>query len=59
MEQLSKTGVTFAEMYLGVFIVISLNGNSTMQDIEKINRLIRLYNPELIDESNLVTQMIY
>ena len=57
MEQLSKKGVTFDEMYPGVFIVTSLNGNSTMQDIEKINRLIRLYNPELMDESNLVAQM--
>lgn len=57
MEQLSKKGVTFDEMYPGVFIVTSLNGNSTMQDIERINRLIRLYNPELIDESNLVAQM--
>lgn len=57
MEQLSKKGVTFDEMYPGVFIVTSLSGNSTMQDIEKINRLIRLYNPELIDESNLVAQL--
>lgn len=57
MEQLSKKGVTFEEMYPGVFIVTSLNGNSTMQDIERINRLIRLYNLELIDESNLVAQM--
>ena len=43
MEQLSRNGVTFDEMYPGVFIVTSLNGNSTMQDIEKINRLIRSY----------------
>lgn len=57
MEQLSKKGVTFDEMYPGVFIVTSLNGNSTMQDIEKINRLIRLYDPDLIDESGLVAQM--
>ena len=57
MEQLSRKGVTFDEMYPGVFIVTSLNGNSTMQGIEKINRLIRLYNPDLIDESNLVAQM--
>ena len=40
MEQLSKKGVTFDEMYPGVFIVTSLNGNSTMQDIEKINNKI-------------------
>lgn len=57
MEQLSNKGVTFDEMYPGVFIVTSLNGNSTMQDIEKINRLIRLYDPDLIDESGLVAQM--
>ena len=57
MEQLSKKGVTFDEMYPGVFIATSLNGHSTMQDIDKINRLIRLYNPDLIDESNLVAQM--
>ena len=49
MEQLSRKGVTFDEMYPGVFIVTSLNGNSTMQDIEKINRLIRLYDPDLIE----------
>lgn len=57
MEQLSKKGVTFEEMYPGVFIVTSLNCNSTMQDIDRINRVIRLYNPELMDESNLVAQM--
>lgn len=57
MEGLSKKGVTFEEMYPGVYIVTSLNGKSTMQDIDSINRLIKLYNPELIDESNLVAQM--
>ena len=30
MEQLSRKGVIFDEMYPGVFIVTSLNGNSTM-----------------------------
>lgn len=57
MEQLSKKGVTFKEMYPGVFIVTSLKGNSTLQDIEKITRVIRIYNPELIDEGHLVSQM--
>lgn len=57
MEQLSIKGVTFKEMYPGVFIVTSLNGNTALQDIEKINGIIRLYNPELIDEGNLVAQM--
>lgn len=57
MEELSRKGVTFKEMYPGVFIVTSLKGNPTLQDIEKINRIIRLYNPELIDEGNLVAQM--
>ena len=31
MEELSKKGVTFEEMYPGVYIVTSLNGKSTMQ----------------------------
>lgn len=57
MEQLSKKGVTFKEMYPGVFIVTSFKGNQTLQDTGKINRIIRLYNPELIDEGNLVAQM--
>lgn len=57
MEELSRKGVTFKEMYPGVFIVTSLKDNPTLQDIEKINRIIRLYNPELIDEGNLVAQM--
>ena len=57
MEQLSKKGLTFREMYPGVFIVTSLKGNSTLQDIEKITRVIRLYNPELTDDGNLVSQM--
>lgn len=56
-EKLLKKGVTFKEMYPGVFIVTSLKGNSTLQDITKISRVIRLYNPELIDEGNLVSQM--
>lgn len=57
MEELSRKGVTFKKMYPGVFIVTSLKGNPTLQDIEKINRIVRLYNPELIDEGNLVAQM--
>lgn len=57
MQQLSKKGVTFKEMYPGVFIVTSLKGNPTLQDIEKVTRVIRLYNPELIDEGHLVSQM--
>ena len=44
-------------MYPGVFIVTSLNGNTRLQDIENITKVIRLYNPELIDEGNLVSQM--
>ena len=56
MEQLFKKRITFDEMYPGIFIVTSLNGNSTMQDIGKINSLIRLYSPELKNES-LVAQM--
>lgn len=57
MEELSRKGITFREMYPGVFIVTSLKGNPTLQDIEKITGIIRLYNPELIDEGNLVAQM--
>ena len=57
MEQLLKKGVTFKEMYSGVFIISSINGNSTLKDIEKINRVIRLYNPDFIDEGNLVAQI--
>lgn len=57
MQQLSKKGVTFKEMYPGVFIVTSLKGKSTLQDIDKISRVIRLYNPDLIDEGDLVSQM--
>jgi len=57
MEQLSRKGVTFKEIYPWVFIVTSLNGNPTLQDIEKVNRIIRFYNPELIGEGNLVAQM--
>ena len=57
MNQLSKKGVTFDQMYPGIFIVTSLNGNPTIQDIEKINRLIKLYNPDLINEGNLVSKM--
>lgn len=56
-EKLLKKGVTFKEMYPGVFIVTSVKGNATLQDIEKISRVIRLYNPELIDEGTLVSQM--
>ena len=56
-EQLSKKGVTFDEMYPGIFLVTSLNGNSTMQNIENIDRLIKLYNPEFINENNLVSLM--
>ncbi len=56
-EELLKKGVTFKEMYPGVFIVTSLKGNSTLQDINKITMVIRLYNPDLIDEGNLVSQM--
>lgn len=57
MQQLLKKGVTFKEMYPGVFIVTSLKGKSTLQDIDKISRVIRLYNPDLIDEGDLVSQM--
>lgn len=57
MKQLSKKGVTFEEMYPGVYIVTSLKGKSTMKEIEKINSLIRIYNPEYKDENNLVAQI--
>ena len=57
MQQLLKKGVTFKEMYPGVFIVTSLKGKSTLQDIDKVSRVIRLYNPDLIDEGDLVSQM--
>lgn len=57
MEQLIKKGVTFKEMYPGVFIISSINGNSILQDTEKIDRVIRLYNPDFLDDSNLVAQM--
>lgn len=57
MEQLSRKGVTFREMYPGVFIVTSLKGNRTLQDIEKINRAIILYDPALIADGALVAQM--
>ena len=56
-EQLSKKGVTFDEMYPDIFLVTSLNGNSTMHNIEKIDRLIKLYNPEFINQNNLVSLM--
>lgn len=56
-EKLLNKGITFKEMYPGVFIVTSINGNSTLQDIHKINRAIRLYDPDLIDEGHLVSQM--
>ena len=57
MQQLSKKGVTFKEMYPGVFIVTSLKDKSTLQDIDKITRVIRLYNRDLIDEGDLVSKM--
>lgn len=56
-EKLLKKGVAFKEMYPGVFIVTSINGNSTLKDIDKITRAIRLYNPDLIDDGNLVSRM--
>lgn len=57
MEQLSQKGVTFEEMYPGVFIVTSINGHSKLQDIEKIDGIIKLCNRNLIDEGYLVSQM--
>ncbi len=57
MEQLLKKGVTFKEMYPGVFIISSIDGKPILQDIEKIDRVIRLYNPDFLDDSNLVAQM--
>ena len=57
MEELSKKGVTFEEMYPGVFIVTSINGNQILQDVRKINRVIRLYHYDLINESDLVCQI--
>lgn len=44
-------------MYPGIFLVTSLNGNSTMHNIEKIDKLNILYNPEFINENNLVSLM--
>ena len=57
MEQLSQKGVTFEKMYPGVFIVTSINGQSRLQDIEKINGIIKLCSRDLIDEGYLVSQM--
>ena len=56
-EKLLKKGINFKEMYPGVFIVTSLRGNPTLQNIDNISRVIRLYNPDVIDEGSLVYQM--
>jgi hypothetical protein len=56
-EKLLNKGITFKEMYPGVFIVTSINGNSTLQNIDKISRVIRLCNSDLINEGDLVSQM--